>query len=415
MQHSDFTTGKIETKPPDGPSRYITCKIKLQSFSRSIFLPLVFFFLFFQAKVSFAQSIDDLIEFFTVHTNKKALMRDPSAYPAKVIMSPVVTYAPETSWSFGVGAKYLFKLPGSGPETRTSNMPISLQYTLENQFVIFSGFEIFSPQEKWMLTGNLDIRSFSQLYFGIGNNSPETNEEEFDFSQVLIEPILLKQTPIRYLFAGAGIRYNFFGGVEALPDGILDNSEVSGAHGSTSVGAEFAIVYDNRDNLLNAQNGLYAEFTHGFYGKVFGGTNEFQLTRLDLRYFTQPFRKNDDVLAFQLKTHFSFGDTPLWELGRLGSEEIMRGYYEGRFIDRHLIAVQTEYRKHLFGRWGMVAFAGVGEVASDFSSFSFSNLKPSVGLGLRFLLEEKENLNIRLDWGFGDRTNNYYINIAEAF
>lgn len=48
----------------------------------------------------------------------------------------------------GVGAKYLFKMRQSGPETRTSNMPISAIYTIENQFFLFSGFEIFSNQER---------------------------------------------------------------------------------------------------------------------------------------------------------------------------------------------------------------------------------------------------------------------------
>ncbi|MGB5929333.1 MAG: hypothetical protein WBH03_14225, partial [Cyclobacteriaceae bacterium] len=72
----------------------------------------------------------------------------------------MVVYSPETSIGLGVGAKYLFKMPGSGDETRTSNMPISLIYTFENQIVVYSGFEIFSPQEKWMLTGNLQFQIF---------------------------------------------------------------------------------------------------------------------------------------------------------------------------------------------------------------------------------------------------------------
>ena len=84
-------------------------------------------------------------------------------------------------------------------------------------------------------------------------------------------------------------------------------------------------------------------------------------------------------------------------------------------MDRHLLAAQMEYRKTLIGRLGAVAFIGFGDVANSIHDFKFKNLRVSAGLGLRFLLEKRERLNIRLDWGFGEDTNNYYLNIAEAF
>lgn len=362
-----------------------------------------------------AQWVDKAIEFFTIHPNKKQVAEDSTLYPAKIVLAPVIIYTPETKLGLGVGAKYLFKLKGSGDETRTSNMPMSVIYTLENQFVVYSGFEIFSNQEEWMLTGNLRFQIFPQFYYGIGRNTPESNEEEYTYNQVLIEPILLKQLFARYLFFGGGIRYNRIGGVQSVPDGILEMDDFSGSQGSTSVGAELAMVYDSRDNLLNAHKGWYLELTHGFYGKVLGGTNKFQLTRLDVRHYLRPFKNRPSVLAFQLKTHFSFNDVPLSELGALGSEEIMRGYYEGRYLDRNMIAAQAEYRFNLTGRLGGVAFVGVGDVAPKIQDFAFKNLRGSVGFGIRFLLDRREDLNIRADWGFGNNTNNYYLNIAEAF
>lgn len=362
-----------------------------------------------------AQAIDNFVEFFTLHTNKKAVQEDSNIYPAKIILAPIVSYAPETSLGAGVGAKYLFKFRNSGDETRTSNMPISAMYTVENQFILFSGFEIFSNQEKWMLTGNAIVQSFPRLYYGIGRLTPESNEEEFSFFQVLLEPILLKRAFTRYLFVGGGIRYNKITDVELEEGGILANTEEPGTRGSTSVGVEAAIVYDSRSNLLNAQNGWYMEFTHGFYGEVLGGTQEFQLTRLDLRHYLQPFRAREDVLAFQLRLHVSHGNTPLNELALFGGQEIMRGYYEGRFIDRHMAAFQTEYRRNLIGRLGGVVFASVGGIGDQLEDFNIGNLKYTVGVGLRFLLDKRERLNIRFDLGFGKNTNNYYLNIAEAF
>lgn len=362
-----------------------------------------------------AQWMDDAIEFFTLHPNQRNAQQDSSLYPAKIVLAPVVIYSPETSLGAGVGAKYLFKMRGSGDETRTSNMPISLLYTLENQFLVYSGFEIFSNQERWMLTGNVRFQIFPQLYYGIGRNTPKSNEEEYDYTRVVIEPILLRQIFFRHLFVGGGARYNYIGNVVPEPDGKLVNDNFTGATGSTSVGIELAAVYDSRDNLLNAERGWYAEVTHGFYGRVLGGTHEFQLTRVDLRHYFQPFRYRTDVLAFQLLVHFTYGEPPLGELAALGSSEMMRGYYEGRYRDRNMIAAQVEYRAKITGRLGGVLFVGVGDVANQTTDFRFENLRGSVGFGLRFLLDKRENLNIRADWGFGNRTNNYYLNVAEAF
>ena len=83
-----------------------------------------------------AQLVEDIKEFFTFYPNKKAVDKDSTLYLQKFIAAPVMSYSPETNFAFGTGAKYLFKFNGSGEETRTSNMPITLQYTLNSQFFL---------------------------------------------------------------------------------------------------------------------------------------------------------------------------------------------------------------------------------------------------------------------------------------
>ncbi len=356
-----------------------------------------------------------ILDFLTVHPNKKAVQKDSSIYPAKAIFTPVISFAPETNLSLGVGMKGLFKMKGSGDETRTSNLPLTVQYTIENKYLFFSGFEIFSPQERYVLTGNIRIQSFPSLFFGIGRDTPKSNEEAFDYSQILLEPIFLKKLFRRYLFFGGGIRFNRISKVEALPNGLLESSTQSGALGSTSSGLQLAMLYDSRDNILNASKGLFVSLTHGFYGSWIGSSHDFQLTKLDLRYFIQPLGNASSILGFHFFSQFSKGDTPLQELGQLGGQFIMRGYFEGRFTDRHLMASQIEWRQKLSHRWGAVAFIGVGDVASSLDGFDLSTLRTSYGVGLRFLVDEEENLNLRMDLGFGNEKANYYFKIAEAF
>lgn len=363
-----------------------------------------------------AQNFENLKEFFTFYPNRKTVEKDSTIYLQKFIAAPIVSFTPETSFAFGTGAKYLFKFNGSGEETRVSNMPITVQYTLNNQFIVFSGFEVFTNQEKWVIEGSFLFQNYPRLYFGIGNNTPESNEEVYENSQILFEPVFLKQLSIKHLYVGAGIRINhiFKTGFEA--GGLIDQERLDGFDGSTSMGLQLATLYDSRDNLLNAFNGWYIKFSHGIYGKVLGGTNEFNLTRLDVRHFIELSKKRTDVLAFQFLGSTTRGNQPFSEFAFLGSSEIMRGYREGRFVERDLVASQIEYRKR-FGasRFGAVAFLGTGGVYRNISDFQFKKLKPSYGAGLRFMLDKSENLNIRFDWGIGKGSNEFYLGIAEAF
>ena len=272
-----------------------------------------------------AQKLRKVIEFLTVYPNKKAVAKDSTLYPAKAIFTPVISFAPETNLSFGIGMKGLFKMKGSGEETRTSNMPASVQYTIDNKYLFFSGFDIFFPQERYLLTGNVRLQSFPSLFFGVGQNTPDSNEEEFTYSQILLEPVFLKKVLLPSLFIGAGYRYNKISNVEAEPDGLLDLTDKPGSKGSISSGIQLAAIYDSRDNLLNAQEGLYLEFTHGFYRQGLGSDQNYELTRFDARYYMQAFNRPNSILAFHFTSHFAQGDAPLQELGPLGGDEIMRG------------------------------------------------------------------------------------------
>ena len=94
----------------------------------------------------------------------------------------------------------------------------------------------------------------------------------------------------------------------------------------------------------------------------------------------------------------------------------MRGYQEGRYVERDLLATQVEYRKNFKNsRWGLVGFLGTGDVYHNVDAFQFKNLKPNYGAGARFSIDKEENLNLRFDVGFGKGTSGFYLGIAESF
>lgn len=374
--------------------------------------------------------LERVIDFLTIEPNERRVASDPERYyPSKIVFAPYIIYTPETSFGFGIGGSYLFKFPGSGDEarTRTSAIPIAFTYTLENQILFYSGFEIFTPDEEWVISGNARFQIFPQLFYGIGPNSPSGNEVVFESTQLVFEPIVSKQLFVDKLFLGAGVRvrdvrstdFVLFEENEDLEAVPAEFADIPGALGSRSVGGELAALYDTRNSLLNASTGTYLEATYGRYGEVLGGTHEYSLVRADLRKFWS-LKGNErwrDVFAVQAIGYFASGDVPLVEYGQLGSVEIMRGYYEGRYTDQNYSAAQAEYRLNLRNsKLGAVAFAAVGGVAPEIDAFELNELRTTFGAGVRFMVDPVERLNLRADVGFtGEGDFNFYIQIGEAF
>ncbi|MBA2584230.1 MAG: hypothetical protein H0V01_12680, partial [Bacteroidetes bacterium] len=90
-------------------------------------------------------------------------------------------------------------------------------------------------------------------------------------------------------------------------------------------------------------------------------------------------------------------------------------YYQGRFRDKQLLLYQTEYRQHLKGRFGVVAFASAGMVYEEINKVMANNIHPAAGMGLRVKISKNDQANIRFDYSFTPDSKGFYIYFAEAF
>jgi outer membrane translocation and assembly module TamA len=102
----------------------------------------------------------------------------------------------------------------------------------------------------------------------------------------------------------------------------------------------------------------------------------------------------------------------------MGGESLMRGYYLGRYRDKHLLAGQVEYRMLPFSfakRWGASLFFAAGEVFNCNNNFQFKNLLPTGGAGLRFLLFPEKDIYTRIDYALTREGSGFYFFIGEAF
>lgn len=335
----------------------------------------------------------------------------------KLFGFPAVIYSPETTLAFGGAGTYYFKFSHDST-VRTSFIQALGLYTLRNQAVFGIESSIFFPDEKYILKTHASISHFPDRFWGLGNDSKDADLEPYTISQFYIYPQLLRKI-YRNFFAG--ISYEIqnvfrvdYGEGKAPGTSLFDVQQIAGRQGSIVSGIGLVAQWDSRNNAFSPNKGFYFSYTFNDFtprlGSDYAYTNHFIDTR---KYFSVG---KNQVLAFQLVCNLNEGQVPIRSLANIGSGTIMRGYYDGRYTDKNLLAFQAEYRFHLIGRFGMVVFTGAGRVGKSASEiFSFEHLKPSIGTGLRYAIDKKEKLNLRLDFGVGDRSDGFYFNIIEAF
>ena len=115
------------------------------------------------------------------------------------------------------------------------------------------------------------------------------------------------------------------------------------------------------------------------------------------------------------RARYGFGQVPFLDMSSVGNDDLLRGYPKNRFRDVNFLGGQLEYRFPLFWRFGMVTFAGMGDVFNKHKELGLNHVKYSVGAGLRFVVNPAERLNIRIDYGYGREGGYFYFVVAESF
>jgi len=361
-----------------------------------------------------AQKLDKLLGYLSIDINKKAVKKDSTVHPAKIVFMPQATYYSQTGWHAGIGVQGMFKLGKTRSNTRTSSIPISYN-NIRGKHQLDSDFTIFSTDDAFQFFGQFRFQDTPDYFYGLGPSTITNRIEKFAYTQILLDPILAKRTLFPHLYVGFGIRYNKIYNLIADENGLLISSGTASTIRSTAVGYQLALMYDSRDNIINPKKGIYFKLISTIHGEILNGEEDFGLTRIDARYYFDPLKNKKSTIAIQLVAHFSHGDAPLLEMARMGGTQIMRAYHRGRYHDRHLMAGQIEWRQRLSHRWGIVVFGGYGFVASSINSFSTDYLRTTLGIGARFLIDKKEDLNLRLDSTSGQIGYPTYLRLGESF
>lgn len=328
---------------------------------------------------------------------------------------PTLAYSPETSFEFGFSSLLLFQA-ANDTLNRLSEVNAFTFITLEGQYGLWLDNAIYGDKDKWFVLGRTRFQRFPLLYYGIGPETMENKPALIDATYLLLRQRVLRKV-IPNLFAGPEIDYQLLyrTGFNQPPDQAPYELPL-GSDGTHNLGWGAALIYDNRHNVLNVRDGLFAELAFLTYSPAFLSQYSFRSVNLDIRSSHPVSRHN--VVAWQVSGNFLSGNTPFNHLAMMGGEMMMRGYYSGRFRDRNMIAAQIEHRWLPFNfskRFGGAVFASAAAVAPTIGQFSTRHIRTAGGVGLRYLLFPKKDIYLRADIGFTREGPGFYLFTGEAF
>jgi outer membrane protein assembly factor BamA len=364
------------------------------------------------ASTSFAQ-----IKFIKrIFSNEKDTTRKASFMPI-----PVFGYAQETGFEFGLGSIYSFYVDKKDKENRSSNFFGAASYSTTGTYNVTLRGDAWTKNNGLHFIGEIKFKDMPFNFYGVGNNTLEADKDRLvqQLFKVLFDA---EKAVAKHTYTGISLGFENQRFTDKVTGGIYStNTAVYDKDGGKALFLGVSQSYDTRNSNNYPTKGFFGRISYQYAPDFFGGENfSGSQIRLNIRNFWPLGKKI--VLGLQGLYHTvqGNGNTSFYMLPQLGNDEIMRGYYGGRYRDENLFAAQAEIRYRFMERLGVVLFGGGGKVFAN-SDVSFKNLKPNYGIGGRYFFDPEKGLSIRIDYGIGEKRPNeerqsgFYISFAEAF
>lgn len=318
------------------------------------------------------------------------------------------SYSEPTSLGFGLLAAGLYRIDRTDSVSPPSDVSLFVNLSISGFYAVgLSGNSIFSRNGR-RLTYALTFSSSPRNLWGRGYHDgmyrkPSTYTEKlYQVEGTYLYPVL------PHTYVGTVLSFENSRGTK-FSDIAYINGEKS-AYTNTGIG--LILEYDSRDFIPNPFRGIYVSFQERVFPKWLGSCKK---TIWRSVFTANAYRQlwKGGVLAADLYAVFNSEDTPWTMLARMGGNQRMRGYYLGQYADNCMITAQIELRQRIWRRIGCVVWGGAGNVFPAIDRFVWAQTLPNYGAGLRW--EFKKRVNVRIDYGFGKKTQGFLLSINEAF
>ncbi len=287
-------------------------------------------------------------------------------------------------------------------DTLTSPSRVTLygQYTTKNNWALLGFTQLFLWDDFVRLSaGGGYFSAHFQTYQNIADYGelveiPYSNEGYF----LVFSPLF---QVYKHLFAGPMVAIMQTNLSFDLPGGA-SSTEKDNINSIGLVG-----MYDTRNNQYNPDKGITANLRYTANPAFMGNDSLFNKLFIYVNYYAR--LNKTMVLASRFFGNIGLGDLPFASQSYVGGRDL-RGYTQGQYRGNQTYAAQTELRWNFYKRWGAVGFFGLAMTVDPTSS-----LLPGGGVGLRFQVIPKYNINLGLDGALGKDDWGVYFRITEAF
>ncbi|MCO4822541.1 MAG: BamA/TamA family outer membrane protein [Flavobacteriaceae bacterium] len=355
------------------------------------------------------------------------------------LIIPVIGSSPATGFLYGAVTQYTFK--GELAEDKYSSVNLGATYTTNKQLLINAKNNLLLNDNKIYLSGDWRYYIFSQSNYGLGSDIIPRNNKDFDLES-LAQPMEYDYFKFHQaasfrvkgdFYVGGGIHLDGYTNIvdqqlDVENDVLTEHYKYNTKYGFSVNeyyinGVSLNLLYDSRDNQVNANHGTYANINVRVNPSF--GENQATSTVLftEFKHYIPLSKTNlQHVLAFWVYGQFlTRGDLPYLNLPALGWDKTSRsgrGYTQGLIRGQNLAYFETEYRFPITCNQLLS-----GTVFANFTSASdrdrniklFQSVQPAVGVGLRVLIDKFTRTNLILNQAWGRHSDAFYLNAGETF
>ncbi|WP_438288359.1 BamA/TamA family outer membrane protein [Edwardsiella tarda] len=319
-------------------------------------------------------------------------------------------FNPELGLGLGAAVAGLYRPDATDTVSQNSSITLSGYISSTGAFGLGIRNYSFFANDQWRIFINGGISDTPTYYWGQGFRAGADDEgrQKYTAQSLRLQPeVLYRLASQTYL--GVGWSLSMMHAADVKSTDRL--AQIPHGRAVSSSGPSLSLQYDSRDFVPNPRRGMLASLRYTHYLPEMGSDTRFD--NIIARFSTYHALDEWRVLAWEIDGEFTLGAVPWNMLPSLGSDQRMRGYYQGRYRDRNLISSQLEYRQKLSWRHGFVVWGGAGTMGPNVRELGSSRWLPTLGVGYRFAF--KPGINIRLDYGIGRASSGFYFQVGEAF
>ena len=335
---------------------------------------------------------------------------------------PAIGYSMHTNWAASVNANFFIRRNAAHAEDKNNTILTSFTYTINHQFMV-------PIQSNWWFKGNqwnvnIDWRflKYPSITYGLGARSKLTDANYIDYRYIKLHQTLSHNIAKNW-YAGIGLYYDYIYNIQELnPTTKLSSfKKYDSSTTEKAVGPVFKLLYDNRNNPLNACQGWFANVIFRPNLIAFGSGTDWQSLLIDVRKYIRLNTHTQNVLAIWSYSWLTLNGIPPYLLlpstGWDDTYNTGRGFIQGRYRGRNLLYLESEYRFGITnnGLIGGVVFANAQSISKEINT-NIRGVAIGYGAGIRIKANKHSNTNICIDYGIGkDGSNGISVNLGEVF